>query len=143
MQCQLCSFNSTCEKLNALEKLKEQDIYDHLVCANNFHFKQLCDIQFKDSKAKNPLNFNDGGNTRYFSINFTQYSHYYDFFNEIIVADFLKTVDKHFVPDGGSRYQISRFVEILNYDSTKKNKKERKKSWGFQRHIAENILVRT
>ena len=83
--------------------LKEHYIYDHLVCANNFHFKQLCDIQFKDSKAKTPLNINGGGNTRYFSTNFTQHDRYYDFFNENIVADFLKTVDEHFVPDGGKK----------------------------------------
>ena len=83
--------------------LKEHYIYDHLVCANNFHFKQLCDIQFKDSKAKTPLNINGGENTRYFSTNFTQHDRYYDFFNENIVADFLKTVDEHFVPGGGKK----------------------------------------
>ena len=58
MQCQLCSFTSMNEKSEALEMLKEHYIYDHLVCKINYHFKQLCDIQFKENNREGQVQNN-------------------------------------------------------------------------------------
>ena len=46
------------KKSDALEKLKEHYIYDHLVCKINYHFKQLCDIQLKENNREGQVQNN-------------------------------------------------------------------------------------
>ena len=38
--------------------LKEYYIYDHLVCKINYHFKQLCDIQFEENNREGQVQNN-------------------------------------------------------------------------------------
>ena len=46
------------DKSEALEMLKEYYIYDHLVCKINYHFKQLCDIQFEENNREGQVQNN-------------------------------------------------------------------------------------
>ena len=117
MQCQLCSFSSLNDKSIALEKLKEHYIYGHLVSYNNPHLEQLCDIQFKKTDNTARINLQESGPTKYFSNNFNQHKHLFHFFNENIVADFLKTVHEVFEPNGINRYKFYGCVEIINFDA--------------------------
>ena len=72
----------------------------------------MCDIQFKKTNIRARTNVRGSSHTKYFSINFNQHKHLFYFFNENIVADFLKTVHEVFEPNGIKRYKFCGHVEI-------------------------------
>ena len=63
-----------------------------------------------------PINILRGDPINYYSINFHQHKHFYDFFQEGVVDDFLNSVYERFLSDG--EYKIQGYVEIINYQPT-------------------------
>ena len=63
-----------------------------------------------------PINILRGDPINYYSINFHQHKHFYDFFQEGVVDDFLNSVYERFLSDG--QYKIQGYVEIINYQPT-------------------------
>ena len=67
-----------------------------------------CKMKFKNCIVKKNPNF----------INFDQHKNFYDFSNESIVDEFLKSVYGRFLPDG-DQCKIMRYAEIINYQPSK------------------------
>ena len=98
---------------------------------NNSKKCDTCEVKFKNCRLEKKQNFllhyNQVGGSRmnrqlpinilrgdpinYYSINFHQHKHFYDFYQEAVVDDFLNSVYERFLSDG--EYKIQGYVEII------------------------------
>ena len=69
-----------------------------------------------------PVNVIKLGPITQYRINFDQHEKFYDFFDESIVNEFLRTGYERFVPDG-EQYNIMGYAEIINYQPSEVDSK--------------------